>query len=65
MANQDFSLTDQIIWDRLIAIVEDQAQTLVRTAFSTTVRRQAISQPACLTTKDVCLPKQLLGPQGM
>ena len=38
MANPDFSLTDQIIWDRLIAIVEDQAQTLVRTAFSTTVR---------------------------
>ncbi len=38
MANRDFSITDQIIWDRLIAIVEDQAQTLIRTAFSTTVR---------------------------
>ena len=38
MPNRNFSLADQIIWDRLIAIVEDQAQTLVRTAFSTTVR---------------------------
>ena len=28
----------QITWSRLIAIVEEQAQTLVRTAFSTTVR---------------------------
>ena len=25
----------QIIWDRLLAVVEEQAQTLVRTAFST------------------------------
>ena len=26
----------QIMWSRLIAVVEEQAQTLVRTAFSTT-----------------------------
>ena len=28
----------QIIWDRLLAVVEEQAQTLVRTAFSTSTR---------------------------
>ena len=28
----------QIMWNRLISVVEEQAQTLVRTAFSTTVR---------------------------
>src|SRR5213082_1604767 len=28
----------QIMWSRLIAVVEEQAQTMVRTAFSTTVR---------------------------
>jgi len=28
----------QIMWDRLIAVVEEQAQTLIRTAFSNTVR---------------------------
>lgn len=28
----------QLLWTRLIAVVEEQAQTLIRTAFSTTVR---------------------------
>jgi len=28
----------QVMWDRLLAIVEEQAQTLIRTSFSTTVR---------------------------
>lgn len=28
----------QIMWDRLIAVVEEQAQTLIRTGFSTSVR---------------------------
>ncbi|EAR52378.1 putative N-methylhydantoinase B [Oceanicola granulosus HTCC2516] len=32
------SVANQIIWNRLIAIVEEQAQALVRTAFSTSVR---------------------------
>jgi len=30
----------QIQWNRLIAVVEEQAQTMIRTAFSTTVRIQ-------------------------
>ena len=28
----------QVMWNRLIAVVEEQAQTLIRTAFSNTVR---------------------------
>src|SRR5690242_18764176 len=28
----------QVVWNRLIAVVEEQAQTMIRTAFSTTVR---------------------------
>ena len=36
--DQDRAIRDQVIWDRLIAIVEEQAQALIRTAFSTTVR---------------------------
>ena len=32
----------QILWNRLLAVVEEQAQTLVRTAFSTTVREAAM-----------------------
>jgi N-methylhydantoinase B len=31
-------LSRQIMWDRLIAVVEEQAQTLVRTGFSTSTR---------------------------
>ncbi|MBT7615437.1 MAG: methylhydantoinase [Rhodospirillaceae bacterium] len=31
-------LRHQVLWDRLIAIVEEQAQAIIRTAFSTTVR---------------------------
>ena len=32
------NIRNQVIWDRLIAAVEEQAQALIRTAFSTTVR---------------------------
>ncbi|UFN49925.1 hydantoinase B/oxoprolinase family protein [Roseomonas sp. OT10] len=32
------SIQRQIQWNRLIAVVEEQAQTMIRTAFSTTVR---------------------------
>ena len=28
----------QVMWNRLIAVVEEQAQTMLRTAFSTSVR---------------------------
>jgi N-methylhydantoinase B len=38
MSNALSQLRHQVIWTRLIAIVEEQAQTLMRTAFSTTVR---------------------------
>lgn len=41
----------QVIWNRLIAVVEEQAQTLIRTAFGTSTREAAICPPAyfCLT----------------
>jgi len=32
------SIRNQIMWNRLISVVEEQAQTLVRTSFSTSVR---------------------------
>ena len=41
MSNQTDALTQihrQIMWNRLIAVVEEQAQIMIRTAFSTTVR---------------------------
>jgi N-methylhydantoinase B len=39
LGNEPMSLIhQQIMWDRLIAVVEEQAQTLVRTGFSTSTR---------------------------
>ena len=64
MANQDFSLTDQIIWDRLIAIVEDQAQTLVRTAFSTTVREAGDLSAGLFDNKGRMLTQAITGTPG-
>ena len=36
--NKPSSVDCQIMWNRLIAVVEEQATTLIRTAFSTSVR---------------------------
>jgi N-methylhydantoinase B len=41
MSNKTGALAEiqrQVMWNRLIAVVEEQAQTMIRTAFSTTVR---------------------------
>ena len=43
------SIQRQIMWNRLIAVVEEQAQTMIRTAFSRPpCARRAISRPAFL-----------------
>ncbi len=44
----------QIQWNRLIAVVEEQAQTMIRTAFSTTVREAGTCRPASSTSKAGC-----------
>ena len=38
MAEQEKTVAYQVMWNRLISVVEEQAQALVRTAFSTSVR---------------------------
>ena len=38
MAKQHSNVSYQVMWNRLISVVEEQAQALVRTAFSTSVR---------------------------
>ena len=47
----------QIMWNRLIAVVEEQAQTLMRTAFSPIVREAATSRPASSTSRAACWPR--------
>ena len=38
LADRVSEIRMQVMWNRLIAVIEEQAQTLLRTAFSTTVR---------------------------
>ena len=38
MSPKSSNISKQVMWNRLISIVEEQAQALVRTAFSTSVR---------------------------
>lgn len=38
MTNSPSNVAKQVMWNRLISIVEEQAQALIRTAFSTSVR---------------------------
>ena len=38
MRNRNSTVSNQVMWNRLISVVEEQAQALIRTAFSTSVR---------------------------
>ena len=44
----------QVMWNRLLSVVEEQAQTLVRTAFSTSPAKPAMSRPASSICRAGC-----------
>ena len=54
----------QIMWDRLLAIVEEQAQTLMRTAFSTTVREAGDLSSGVFDTQGRMLAQAITGTPG-
>ena len=54
----------QILWDRLLAVVEEQAQTLVRTAFSTTVREAGDLSAGVFDTQGHMLAQAVTGTPG-
>jgi len=54
----------QIMWDRLLAIVEEQAQTLIRTAFSTTVREAGDLSSGVFDTQGRMLAQAITGTPG-
>jgi N-methylhydantoinase B len=54
----------QILWDRLLAVVEEQAQTLVRTAFSTTVREAGDISAGVFDTRGQMLAQAVTGTPG-
>ena len=57
-------LHGQIMWDRLLAVVEEQAQTLIRTAFSTTVREAGDLSSGVFDTKGRMLAQAVTGTPG-
>ena len=57
-------LRQQIIWDRLLAVVEEQAQTLIRTAFSTTVREAGDLSSGVFDTRGRMLAQAVTGTPG-
>src|SRR3981081_984279 len=54
----------QIMWSRLIAVVEEQAQTLVRTAFSTTVREAGDLSAGVFDSEGRMLAQAVTGTPG-
>ena len=54
----------QLVWDRLLAIVEEQAKTLMRTAFSTVVREAGDLSAGVFDTKGRMLAQAITGTPG-
>lgn len=57
-------ITLQLIWSRLISIVEEQAQTLIRTAFSATVREAGDLSAGVFDTRGRMLAQAVTGTPG-
>lgn len=58
------SLRMQVTWNRLISVVEEQAQTLMRTAFSTTVRDAGDLSAAIFDTRGRLIAEAVTGTPG-
>src|SRR3984957_4545453 len=54
----------QIMWNRLLSVVEEQAQTLVRTAFSTSAREAGDISAGVFALEGRMLAKAVTGTQG-
>lgn len=59
-----YFIHQQIMWDRLIAIVEEQAQTLIRTGFSTSTREAGDVSAGVFDVKGRMLAQAVTGTPG-
>ena len=57
-------LRTQLVWNRLLALVEEQAQTLMRTAFSTVVREAGDLSAGVFDTAGNMLAQAVTGTPG-
>ena len=64
MAKQHSNVAYQVMWNRLISVVEEQAQALVRTAFSTSVREAGDLSAGVYDTYGKMLAQAVTGTPG-
>lgn len=64
MAQQHSNVAYQVMWNRLISVVEEQAQALVRTAFSTSVREAGDLSAGVYDTQGKMLAQAVTGTPG-
>ena len=64
MKEQTSSVANQVMWNRLISVVEEQAQALIRTAFSTSVREAGDLSAGVYDTQGRMLAQAVTGTPG-
>ena len=64
MSKKPSTVANQVMWNRLISIVEEQAQALVRTAFSTSVREAGDLSAGVYDTDGQMLAQAVTGTPG-
>lgn len=64
MVTQHSKVSYQVMWNRLISVVEEQAQALVRTAFSTSVREAGDLSAGVYDTQGRMLAQAVTGTPG-
>ena len=64
MAQEHGTVAYQVMWNRLISVVEEQAQALVRTAFSTSVREAGDLSAGVYDTTGAMLAQAVTGTPG-
>ncbi|MEM7547948.1 MAG: hydantoinase B/oxoprolinase family protein [Pseudomonadota bacterium] len=64
MAQEPSNVAYQVMWNRLISVVEEQAQALVRTAFSTSVREAGDLSAGVYDTHGRMLAQAVTGTPG-
>lgn len=64
MSNTLSAVSNQVMWNRMISVVEEQAQALVRTAFSTSVREAGDLSAGVYDTNGRMLAQAVTGTPG-
>jgi N-methylhydantoinase B len=64
MFKKPSTINNQVMWNRLISVVEEQAQALIRTAFSTSVREAGDLSAGVYNVKGEMLAQAVTGTPG-